>query len=84
MKATKINIWQARFVIPAVKDSLKKLNPLVMARNPVMFVVEIVTVITTLIVIGDIITGRNVLFDLQISLWLWFTIIFANFAEALA
>lgn len=84
MKATKINIWQTRFVIPAVKDSLKKLNPVVMARNPVMFVVEIVTIITTLIVIGDIVTGRNILFDLQISLWLWFTIIFANFSEALA
>jgi K+-transporting ATPase ATPase B chain len=84
MKATKINIWQARFVIPAVKDSLKKLNPLVMARNPVMFVVELVTIVTTLIVIGDIVTGRNILFNLQISLWLWFTIIFANFSEALA
>jgi len=84
MKATKINIWQSRFIIPALKDSLKKLNPLVMARNPVMFVVELVTVITTLIVVSDIFAGRNFLFNLQISLWLWFTIIFANFSEALA
>ena len=84
MKAAKINIWQARFVIPAIKDSFKKLNPVVMARNPVMFIVELVSIITTLIVIGDIVTGRNVLFNLQISLWLWFTIIFANFSEALA
>jgi K+-transporting ATPase ATPase B chain len=84
MKAAKINIWQARFVIPAIKDSFKKLNPLLMARNPVMFIVELVSIVTTLIVIGDIVTGRNVLFNLQISLWLWFTIIFANFSEALA
>ncbi len=84
MKATKINIWQARFIIPALKDSLKKLNPMLMARNPVMFVVELVTFITTLIVFSDIITGNSFLFNLQISLWLWFTIIFANFSEALA
>jgi potassium-transporting ATPase ATP-binding subunit len=84
MKAAKINIWQARFIIPALNDSLKKLNPAAMVRNPVMFVVELVTIVTTLIVMGDIGTGRNILFDLQISLWLWFTIIFANFSEALA
>lgn len=84
MKAKKINIWQSKFILPAVRDSIKKLNPLAMARNPVMFVVELVTVITTIIVVGDIVAGRNILFDLQISLWLWFTIIFANFAEALA
>lgn len=84
MKSSKINIWQARFIIPALKDALKKLNPLIMAKNPVMFVVELVTVITSLIVISDIFTGKNFLFNLQISLWLWFTIIFANFSEALA
>ncbi len=84
MKAKKINIWQAKFVIPAIRDSVKKLNPLVMIANPVMFIVEVVTVITSLIAIADIIGGRNVIFDLQIALWLWFTIIFANFSEALA
>jgi potassium-transporting ATPase ATP-binding subunit len=84
MKSKKINIWQSKFIIPAVKDSLRKLNPLVMAHNPVMFTVELVTIITSLIVIADIVAGRNLLFNLQISLWLWFTIIFANFAEALA
>ncbi|PKN52043.1 MAG: K(+)-transporting ATPase subunit B [Deltaproteobacteria bacterium HGW-Deltaproteobacteria-13] len=84
MKSKKINIWQSKFILPAVRDSVKKLHPLAMARNPVMFVVELVTVMTTLIVVSDIFTGRNFLFNLQISLWLWFTIIFANFAEALA
>lgn len=84
MKSKKINIWQSRFIIPAVKDSIKKLNPSAMAKNPVMFAVELVTIITSIIVAGDILGGRDILFDLQISLWLWFTIIFANFAEALA
>ncbi len=84
MKAKKINIWQTRFVIPAVRDSILKLNPMTMMKNPVMFVVEIVTVITSGIVIADVISGQPISFDLQIALWLWFTIIFANFAEALA
>ena len=84
MKAKKINIWQSKFIFPAVRDSIKKLHPLAMARNPVMFVVELVTIITTIVVVGDLVSGRNILFNLQISLWLWFTIIFANFAEALA
>ncbi len=84
MKAKKINIWQKQYVFPAIRDSLKKLHPLAMLKNPVMFMVELVTVVTSVIVIGDIIAGRPVLFDLQIALWLWFTIIFANFAEALA
>ncbi|MBP7230467.1 MAG: potassium-transporting ATPase subunit KdpB [Syntrophaceae bacterium] len=84
MKAKKINIWQSRFILPALKDSVKKLNPAVMARNPVMFIVELVSVMTILIVASDIFTGRSPLFNLQISLWLWFTIIFANFSEALA
>lgn len=84
MKAKKFNIWQAKFILPAIKDAVRKLNPRRMIGNPVMFVVEIVTIITTLIVLGDIIAGKKILFDLQISLWLWFTIIFANFAEALA
>ncbi|MBP1710558.1 MAG: Potassium-transporting ATPase chain [Deltaproteobacteria bacterium] len=84
MKTKKINIWQTRFILPAIRDSIKKLHPIAMMKNPVMFIVEIVTVITSLIVIGDVISGRSILFDLQISIWLWFTIIFANFAEALA
>jgi len=84
MRAKKINIWHAKYILPAAKDSLNKLNPLVMVSNPVMFVVELVTIVTTLIVLGDIISGKKILFDLQIALWLWFTIIFANFAEALA
>jgi K+-transporting ATPase ATPase B chain len=84
MKSKKINIWQVKFIMPALKDSLAKLNPLVMIKSPVMFIVEMVTVVTSFIVIHDIFTGSSIAFDLQITLWLWFTIIFANFAESLA
>ncbi|KAF0154777.1 MAG: K+-transporting ATPase ATPase B chain [Syntrophaceae bacterium] len=84
MKSKKINIWQAKFIMPALTDSLKKLNPLMMIQSPVMFIVEMVTIVTTFIVLYDVVTGKSVAFDLQICLWLWFTIIFANFAEALA
>ncbi len=73
-----------KFIIPALKDSLTKLNPLVMINSPVMFIVEMVTIVTTFIVMYDIVTGSSIAFDLQITLWLWFTVIFANFAEALA
>jgi K+-transporting ATPase ATPase B chain len=84
MKSKKIKIWQTKFILPALKESLKKLNPLMMIQSPVMFIVEMVTIVTTFIVLYDVVTGKSVAFDLQICLWLWFTIIFANFAEALA
>src|SRR4030042_789427 len=84
MKSKKINIWQWKFIIPALKDSLTKLNPVRMLQSPVMFIVEMVTIVTSFIVVHDIFTGRSIVFDLQITLWLWFTVIFANFAEALA
>jgi potassium-transporting ATPase ATP-binding subunit len=69
----------------AAMDALRKLNPVAMMRNPVMFVVEVGSVVTTVLLISDI--GRrlgNTGFDLQITLWLWFTVLFANFAEAMA
>ena len=84
MKAKKINIWQKQYIFPAIRESLKKLHPQTMLKNPVMFMVELVTIVTSIIVVSDIFTGQPILFDLQIALWLWFTIIFANFAEALA
>ena len=84
MKSKKIKIWQTKFIIPALKESFIKLNPLMMIQSPVMFIVEMVTIATTFIVIYDIFTGHRITFDLQITLWLWFTLIFANFAEALA
>ena len=70
---------------PAVLQSLIKLDPRQMWRNPVMFVVEVVSMLTTILLIRDLITGASGLgFAIQINVWLWFTVIFANFAEAVA
>ncbi|MFA5032509.1 MAG: potassium-transporting ATPase subunit KdpB [bacterium] len=80
----KKSIWQKDIVIRAVRNSVLKLNPRTLVRNPVMFIVEIGSVITTIIALKDILTGVNAGFDIQISIWLWFTVLFANFAEALA
>lgn len=78
------SIFKPEFMKEAIKGSFLKLNPVSMLRSPVMFVVEIGSVVTTAITIYNIIKGRPYSFDLQISLWLWFTVLFANFAEALA
>ena len=80
----KHTIWQAKFIYGAIPDAFSKLNPVNMIRNPVMFAVEIGSIITTLVTIFNIIKGHPFSFNLQISLWLWFTVLFANFAEALA
>ena len=72
-------------VLPAIASSFTKLDPRVMVKNPVMFVVEIVAALTTVIFIKNAITGGGDLaFTFQIILWLWFTVLFANFAEAVA
>jgi potassium-transporting ATPase ATP-binding subunit len=69
----------------AAIGAIKKLHPRSMVKNPVMFVVEIVAVLTTVLFVRDIALGRGGIgFALQINLWLWFTVLFANFAEALA
>jgi K+-transporting ATPase ATPase B chain len=68
----------------AVLDSFRKLDPRTLWRNPVMFVVEIVALLTTILVIRDAAVGTSILFSAQIAFWLWFTVVFANFAEAVA
>jgi potassium-transporting ATPase ATP-binding subunit len=69
----------------ALKDSFVKLNPRAMMKNPVMFVVEVGAAMTTILAARDIATGAGVAgFTFQITLWLWFTVLFANFAEAMA
>jgi K+-transporting ATPase ATPase B chain len=69
----------------ATKDSFIKLNPLTVAKNPVMFVVEIGALLTTIFLAKDILIGATgISFTTQITLWLWFTVLFANFAEAMA
>ena len=74
-----------KIVMPAIGSSFRKLNPRLMVKSPVMFVVEIVAALTTVIFIRDLATGsENLGFTFQIILWLWFTVLFANFAEAVA
>jgi len=69
----------------AVTDSFLKLNPRVMMKNPVMFVVEVGALMTTILAIRDAVAGAAITgFTFQITLWLWFTVLFANFAEAMA
>ncbi len=79
-----ISIWDPKIVRRALVDSILKLNPVWMMGNPVMFVVEIGSVLTTILLIRDIARGAPIGFELQITLWLWFTVLFANFAEAMA
>src|ERR1043166_967065 len=69
----------------AIADSFRKLNPVTMAKNPVMFVVEIGAALTTALTLRDVVAGAHGLgFGFQITLWLWFTVLFATFAEAMA
>src|SRR5690242_13054457 len=69
----------------AIVDAFVKLNPRLVAKNPVMFVVEVGSVVLTILLLRDLFTGgHNLLFDAQITVWLWFTVLFANFAEAMA
>jgi K+-transporting ATPase ATPase B chain len=69
----------------AIGDSFRKLHPRPMMKNPVMFVVEVGAVMTTVLAARDFAVGaHDVLFTFQITLWLWFTVLFANFAEAMA
>ena len=74
-----------KIVFPAIGSAVAKLDPRVMVKSPVMFVVEVVAALTTVIFIRDLVTGgENLGFTFQIILWLWFTVLFANFAEAVA
>ena len=74
-----------KILMPAITSAFVKLDPRLMAKNPVMFVVEIVAALTTVIFVRDLLTGGASLgFTFQIILWLWFTVLFANFAEAVA
>lgn len=84
MGKVKNGIWDSKLILTALKDSFIKLNPFVLLRNPVMFVVEIGSIITTLVTVSNILKGESSSFNLQVTLWLWFTILFSNFAESLA
>jgi potassium-transporting ATPase ATP-binding subunit len=75
------NLWDGKILRRALVDSLLKLNPRGMMKNPVMFVVEVGSVVTTTLLFEG---HHDFGFNLQITLWLWFTVLFANFAEAMA
>jgi K+-transporting ATPase ATPase B chain len=85
MRARHISIWDGKILRRAVIDSFKKLDPRIQFKNPVMFIVEIGSALTTGIFFQQIASGTgNPLFTGQVAFWLWFTAIFANFAEAMA
>ena len=78
-------IADPKILMPAIGGAFRKLDPRLMIRNPVMFVVEVVATLTTILFLRDLATGAQHLgFAFQINLWLWFTLLFANFAEAVA
>lgn len=78
-------LFDPEIVGRATRASFAKLNPVTLLKNPVMFVVEVGAALTTVFLLRDLFTGAaNIGFQLQISLWLWFTVLFANFAEAMA
>jgi K+-transporting ATPase ATPase B chain len=79
------SITDPKILVPAIGGAFRKLDPRILIRNPVMFVVEVVATLTTILFLRDLLTGAgNYGFSFQINLWLWFTVLFANFAEAVA
>jgi K+-transporting ATPase ATPase B chain len=82
------SLFDPTIIVPAIGDSFRKLHPRTLVRNPVMFVVEIVTVLVTILYLRDLLIGgtggENLKFTFQIIVWLWITLLFANFAEAVA
>ncbi|HUZ74431.1 MAG TPA: potassium-transporting ATPase subunit KdpB [Stellaceae bacterium] len=85
-----LSLFDRALIMPAIGASFRKLDPRTLAKNPVMFCVEIVSVLTTIFFVRDLVVGSgavvgtNALFSGQITIWLWFTVLFANFAEAVA
>ena len=80
-----IGMFDRAILVPAIGGAFRKLDPRRMVKNPVMFVVQIVATLTTVLLVRDWLAGKPELgFSFQINLWLWFTVLFANFAEAVA
>src|SRR5260370_19832809 len=75
------SLWDAKIIRRALVDAVVKLDPRTMMKNPVMFVVEVGSVVTTALLFRE---KQSFAFNVQITLWLWFTVLFANFAEAMA
>src|SRR5471030_20326 len=83
MAAKTHSIFDPTIILPAIGEAFKKLNPVHMIGNPVMFVTEVGAAITTVLIFTGT-EGAPINFLVQITLWLWFTVVFANFAEAMA
>jgi len=78
-------LLDAKILLPAIGQAFVKLDPRTLAKNPVMFVLEMVTLLTSVLLVRDLVAGdQPIVFALQITIWLWFTVLFANFAEAVA
>ncbi|MCE5347525.1 MAG: potassium-transporting ATPase subunit KdpB [Bacteroidales bacterium] len=78
------SLFDRKILLQAAKDSVIKLNPSSMIKNPVIFIVGLGSVLTTIIMFAGILTNNFSSFNLQIAIWLWFTVLFANFSEAIA
>ncbi|WP_420965820.1 potassium-transporting ATPase subunit KdpB [Bradyrhizobium sp. B120] len=84
-QVTASTMLDPKILVPAIWSAFVKLDPRLMMKNPVMFVVEVVAALTTIIFVRDLVSGgANLGFTFQIIIWLWFTVLFANFAEAVA
>ena len=84
-RAARSSLFDPDILLPAIAQSLRKLDPRALIKNPVMFVVETVTVLTTVVFVRELVTGGGSTgFSIQIIVWLWLTVLFANFAEAVA
>jgi K+-transporting ATPase ATPase B chain len=84
-RARKGSMWEGAIVRQASIDAIRKLSPRVQVRNPVMCLVTAGSVLTTIVFVQELASGTgNALFTGQVTLWLWFTVLFANFAEAMA
>ncbi len=79
-----ISLFNRELAVTAVKDSFTKLNPALLIKNPVIFIVAIGSLLTTIIVLKGIFDGVFSSFNFYIAVWLWFTVLFANFSEAIA
>src|SRR4051812_14793389 len=78
-------LFDPEIVGRAIGESFRKLDPRTLVKNPVMFVVEVAAALTTVFLIRDVLAGHaGIGFGAQIALWLWFTVLFANFAEGMA
>lgn len=78
------SLFNKKILLTAIKESFIKLNPAALIKNPVIFIVGLGSLIATIIVVGGIFNGNFSTLNLQIAIWLWFTVLFANFSEAIA